>query len=659
MMNWQKLPIGKKISIGFGSVLTVMIIVSLFSFLGMNSVVKGILSSITGNHLNSSLLIREIDHLNWANQVSLLLTDDSVTELNVQTDPHKCAFGEWYYSDDRKHAEEAFPEIRTLLQQIEDPHNKLHESAIDIKEHFKQADMDMGNILRDAKTAHLNWLHVVKDALIDNTVKTIDVESDPTKCTFGKWYHSAEVQKKRANDPEFDRFMAVIDEPHRKLHESVIEIQKLIDKGNRSRAVGYFGENTEVFAKQTLEAIDGILAWHDHDISGMRMANDVYNSRTKPNLEEIQSLLSRIREHISSEVAETDESLIQTANMSKTAVIIFSIIAVLIGVFLAYVISRGIMKALNYITENLSNGSEQVASASNQVSSSSQQLAEGSSEQASSIEEVSSSLEEMTSMTKQNAANAKEANIKALDAQSSADKGAKTIVEMSEAIRKIKSSSDETAKIVKTIDEIAFQTNLLALNAAVEAARAGEAGMGFAVVAEEVRNLAQRSAVAAKDTAALIEESQANADSGVAVSENVVTILREIENSVKKVVHLVGEVSSASDEQSQGINQINMAITQMDQVTQTTAANAEESASASEELSSQAQELSTIVDMLAEMTGNRSSGGKRPAVRKGHAIPQYGQAATTPLLKTSAKNRTTEIVRPEDAIPLDDDFDEF
>ena len=233
------------------------------------------------------------------------------------------------------------------------------------------------------------------------------------------------------------------------------------------------------------------------------------------------------------------------------------------------------------------------------------------------------------------------------------------------AIQKIKASSDETAKIIKTIDEIAFQTNLLALNAAVEAARAGEAGMGFAVVAEEVRNLAMRSAEAAKNTAELIDGSQTNADNGVAVTTEVSEILKEIAVSSQKVKQLIGEVSAASDEQAQGINQVNAAITQMDQVTQSSAANAEESASASEELSSQAVELKNMVDVLVTIVGNTGSGKngtgsakKRKPALKVAAVHNAHHKVLTSARKTMARAET-KVVSPNDVIPLDDDFEEF
>ena len=363
-------------------------------------------------------------------------------------------------------------------------------------------------------------------------------------------------------------------------------------------------------------------------------------------------------------IAEIDESeAFATVKSLKAMMMIIGLIGIAGIILTAVWMTRSITKPVNKVIEGLTDGANQVTSAAGQVSSSSQSLAEGTSEQASSLEEVSSSLEEMTSMTKQNAENAKQADSMADDTSVAAEKGSLSMQNMEDAINKIKESSDETAKIIKTIDEIAFQTNLLALNAAVEAARAGEAGMGFAVVAEEVRNLAQRSAEAAKDTAELIEGSQTNTENGVRMTKEVSEILKEIAGSSKKVKQLVSEVSSASEEQAQGIEQVNTAITQMDKVTQSSAANAEESASASEELSAQAVDLNNMVEVLINIVGGSSSNGNGAGMIKGRPSAKIA-AAPKKQSKVHAmlnkKNTPVTVSSNEDFIPLDDsDFEEF
>jgi methyl-accepting chemotaxis protein len=306
-----------------------------------------------------------------------------------------------------------------------------------------------------------------------------------------------------------------------------------------------------------------------------------------------------------------------------------------------------IKEVLNKAIQNLDDalaqvsvGSEQVASASGQISGSSQSLSQSSSEQASSLEEVASSLQEMGSMTKQNTSNAKEAQRLSEAARNSTVKGVDSMKRLSSAMDQIKESSDSTAKIVKTIDEIAFQTNLLALNAAVEAARAGDAGKGFAVVAEEVRNLAMRSADAAKNTSGLIEESVRKAEGGVAINQEVLRNLQEINEHAEKVTEVMAEIASASEQQNQGIEQINKAIEQMNQVTQATAAGAEESASAAEELAGQAAEMKSMVQAFRLTTAGRKSVAPRPAMP---AAP----AARKPMAQMQNKPR-----RAEDLIPF-------
>ncbi|MDP1824182.1 MAG: methyl-accepting chemotaxis protein [Archangium sp.] len=289
--------------------------------------------------------------------------------------------------------------------------------------------------------------------------------------------------------------------------------------------------------------------------------------------------------------------------------------AILFGCFVAFWLSRQITRPIDRVVGELTRSATQVTSASDLVASSSQQMATGASQQASNLEEISASLEEVTAMTRQNASSAHRANADAQDAAQVATRGAEGMVRMGEAIARIHASAAETVKIIRTIDEIAFQTNLLALNAAVEAARAGEAGRGFSVVAEEVRNLAQRSSEAAKTTAALLEDSRRNAEHGVAVSSEVEKVLRDIISRVGKVSALVADVARASDQQSIGVNEINSAVAQLDQITQANAGSSQESASASEELSAQATELHRMVDGLNALLNGVQGGAGVAAER--------------------------------------------
>jgi methyl-accepting chemotaxis protein len=303
------------------------------------------------------------------------------------------------------------------------------------------------------------------------------------------------------------------------------------------------------------------------------------------------------------------------ANIKSTTELVFIAagLSAILGAVFSFSVIRGLGRILRGITSQLSGGAEQTASAAALLSSSSQTLAEGASEQAASLEETSASLEEIGSMTKRNAESATHAKQLSDETRQAAEGGAANMAEMKQAMDGIKTASANIAKIVRTIDEIAFQTNILALNAAVEAARAGEAGAGFAVVAEEVRSLAQRSANSAKETAEKIEDSVARSEHGVQISAKVAQSLDEILLKARKVDGLVAEISTASNEQSQGIGQVTVAVSQMDKVTQGNAASAEESASASEELSAQAEMMRDSVRSLQSLVGGQSA-NQAPAV---------------------------------------------
>lgn len=396
-------------------------------------------------------------------------------------------------------------------------------------------------------------------------------------------------------------------------------------------------------------------------------AAEVLVKHTDPHMLIGFNSLNKLSDLAEAQRVNSGKIMLETYNSSIKISVAFAFVCVVFGIMLSILITWSITKPINQIVDSLTEGSNQVAAASNQLSSSSQQLAEGSAEQSSSLQETSSTLEESASMIQQNTENTKQAAMLSEEVKAVSDQGNKQMQEMTESMNEIKKSSDQISKVIKVIDDIAFQTNILALNAAVEAARAGEAGMGFAVVAEEVRNLAQRSAQAAKDTAGMIEKNIELSENGVNVTQTIRETLGEIAIQAKKMSDLMAEVAASGQEQAQGISQINKALVQMETVVQQNAANAEESASASEELSAQARNLKEMIQQLVILVngkvdmnyGNLSSNDHlNQQTKRVNPVYHSGSGKQVQSLQSSvalSSEKRTRLVSPEEVIPLDED----
>jgi len=420
--------------------------------------------------------------------------------------------------------------------------------------------------------------------------------------------------------------------------EKVSEAWEQFLKTNQTAEEKALGE--EFIRARTAYVRDGLLPMRDAVRAGkLDEANRLYRERISPLSPAVQNAIGKL---VQSQVDQAAADLADAARIEKSVYVgtaILTIIALLLGTFFAWLVTRSItrpvaeavrvaqtvaagdltsavqvsgqdevgrlLSALAQMQSSLADvvgtvrgNAGSVATASAQIAQGNQDLSQRTEEQASALQQTAASMEQLGATVKHNADNAQQANRLAIEASGVAVQGGTVVAQVVQTMKGINDASKRIADIIGVIDGIAFQTNILALNAAVEAARAGEQGRGFAVVASEVRNLAQRSAEAAKEIKSLISASVERVEQGSSLVDQAGATMTRVVDSIKRVSDIVGEISSASTEQSTGVAQVGEAVSQMDQATQQNAALVEESAAAAESLKGQAQALVRAVEVF-------------------------------------------------------------
>lgn len=657
-MNWKNLKLGKKIGIGFGVVLLLLVVVGGWAIFGIGGIVLNAGQVIDGNKLDANLAQKEVDHLNWVNNVNALLTDDHVTELHVETDDHQCGFGKWLYGEGRKHAEVMVPALAPLLKAVEEPHRKLHESAIEIDRHFQQADLELGNFLREKKTDHLAWTHKVKDVFLNQALNRLEVEMDPTKCSLGKWMYAKATEELRQGNTEFAGLWNELEKYHNRLHESAETIQGFLSQGKRKEAINYYSEITQPAAQNTLGAIDKILKWQGAQVQGMYMANDIYADKTLPALKKTQELLNDVRKEAKKFIM-TDEQMLNAAQRTRMAVVVIGLFAVVAGVVLAIIISRGIVgpmrKGVEFAqtaaTGDLStkidiNQKDEVGILAESLTTMlanlrgtvkvAEQIAGGDLNAEVTLlsekDTLGMALEKMVEKLRSIVAEVKEAarNVASGSGElsSTAEQMSEGATEQASAAEEASSSMEEMASNIKQNADNAMQTEKIALKSAEDAKEGGTAvketvaamkqiaekisiieeiarqtdllALNAAIEAARAGEHGKGFAVVASEVRKLAERSQTAAAEISNLSGSSVEVAEKAGELLEQIVPNIQKTSELVQEISAASNEQNSGADQINKALQQLDQVIQQNASASEEMASTSEELSGQAEQLQE-----------------------------------------------------------
>jgi methyl-accepting chemotaxis protein len=648
IMKWKNLTIGKKMGIGFGAVLVLLAISGGYNFLGfkeMDHLAHETEELAAGNKL---ILDKMIDHLNWVSDLSNLVFNDEVNTIDIQTDDHKCGFGKWLFGDHVKQLAAEDEEFGKLIEAIKEPHRQLHQSASKIENTYVAFDRELDSLLADRWIDHLLWIKDLSQSVL--TGAPFKGEVDPDACAFGRWYHSY-----KASDPVLRDLLKGWETPHNQLHIIARKIVQRLDQHDLESARTIYQQEILPTLEKLNVQYKKTMGWIDASVAKQAAARNIFHNETLPALEETKAILNQIEEYFNQHFEAAEDRMLKDIDAETKTTIVLALTAIVLGIFAAVFISRGITQpvklgvnfakamsdgdltqtlvldqkdevgilaaALNTMAGNLrkmfleiSKGVETLSSSSTELSTISQQMASGSEQTSGKSNLVTAAAEEMSANMNNVAATSEQASTNLQMVAAASEQMSTTIKEIagntekarlttngavvqaktvSNRVTELGKAALDVGKVTETINEISEQTNLLALNATIEAARAGEAGKGFAVVANEIKELAQQTAEATQDIRLKIEGIQGSTD-------NTVTEINQIENVITNINEIVAIIASAVEEQTTSTNEIVSNINQAAQGIQNVNENVAQSSTVSISIAKDIEEVSQAAKEMSD-----------------------------------------------------------